>query len=174
MTCPAIQPEDLVALADGELTGTDLENVENHVAGCSACARDLELLIATGDLLAGLPAVEASPGFVDHVMSATRGPATSQRAPASPAGRVFALRPARIAIAAALLAGVAGVWWLGDAPEPVLGPLTAQEEQDIAQDLYILSSLDALEAADAEELAQLVNELDLLENDLDLYEVQGG
>ena len=174
MPCPALPPADLLACADGELAGAELANVEHHVAECEVCARELALLRTTGDLIAELPAAEASTGFVDRVMSATREPAATRQAPAPRTGRVFALRLARVAIAAAVLAAVAGVWWLGDRPEPADRPLTAQEEEAIAQDLYILSNLEALEAADADELVRLVNELDLLESDLTLDEVQGG
>ena len=65
-----------------------------------------------------------------------------------------------------LVLGVASWWALTSGPpaEEAAYALTVQEAEDIARDLYVLSNLDVLEKLDADELASLVDDLDLLES----------
>jgi anti-sigma factor RsiW len=150
-----LSPEDLVAWLDGECDAAEAARVEAHVAACSSCRREAELLRGSGALLARLPGMTAPAGFDARVVAASR---------AAPAGRVFRLRPRVAAAAAALVAVSAGVWWLAgsrDAAQP--GVLTARDEEALADDLAVISSLDILEAADAPELAQIVDDLDVID-----------
>ncbi|HEX8803354.1 MAG TPA: zf-HC2 domain-containing protein, partial [Acidimicrobiales bacterium] len=55
-------PGDLLsARLDGELAPDAEAAVDEHVAACAACRRDLDALARTRTLLRGLPQVEAPP-----------------------------------------------------------------------------------------------------------------
>jgi anti-sigma factor RsiW len=157
MNCSGLSPEDLVAWLDGECDAAEAARVEAHVAACAACRREAELLRGSAALLARLPGLAAPAGFDARIVAAVRNTST-------PAGRVFHLRPGVAAAAAAVVAVAAGVWWFAgsrDASSP--GVLSAREEEALAEDLAVISSLDVLEKADAPELAQLVDDLDVID-----------
>ncbi len=67
----------------------------------------------------------------------------------------------RVAAAAVVVAAVA-LWWavppMGDEAK-----LTAREEDEIARDLYVLAHLDTLQSADADELARIADDLDVID-----------
>ncbi len=161
MSCTQLPPEDLVAWLDGESGADDTARVEAHVAACADCRREAELLRGSAALLARLPGHTAPAGFDARVVAAARAapaPATSS------SGRVQRLRPQVAAAAAALVVVAVGVWWFAgsrDASEG--GVLTAREEEALAEDLAVVSSLDVLEAAEATELSQIVDDLDVLD-----------
>jgi anti-sigma factor RsiW len=155
MNCSGLSPEDLVAWLDGECDAALAARVEAHVAACASCRREAELLRGSGALLARLPGLAAPAGFEARVVAAAR---------ARPAGRVLRLRPRVAAAAAAVVAVAAGAWWLaGGRDSATSSVLTAREEEALAEDLAVISSLDALESADAPELAQLVDDLDVID-----------
>jgi len=176
MTCSGLSPEDLVAWLDGECDAALAARVEAHVAACAACRREAELLRGSGALLARLPGLAAPAGFDARVVAAARREPSGQgldplpsviaavRNTSKPAGRVLRLRPRVAAAAAAVVAVAAGVWWFSgprDGSSP--GVLSAREEEALAEDLAVISSLDVLEQADAPELAQLVDDLDVID-----------
>jgi len=157
---PQIPPEDLIAYLDGELEGDAHERVERALRDDSALSAEADLLRRSGEMIRDLPRVEASSGFGDRVARAT---SAERAAPRGGLRRLFAVR---YAAAAVLVLGVAGWWALtsGPAAEDAPYTLTAQETEDIARDLYVLSNLDVLKELDAAELASLVDDLDLLES----------
>ena len=71
--CPG--SEELAALHDGELAGSDRERVEVHVATCENCARALRALRRTSQLLGSLPRDEASEDLVRDVVRRATGSA---------------------------------------------------------------------------------------------------
>jgi anti-sigma factor RsiW len=150
--------EVLVAWLDGELNAADASRVAAHVDACAACRREAALLRESGELLARLPDVAPTPGFEARVVAAARRSdvVTASR------GRLVFLRP-RIAAAAAVLVGVAaGVWWL--APSAPTDVLTARDEEALAEDLAVITNLDALTKADPKELKQLADDLDVIDS----------
>lgn len=158
MNCPGMPDEVLVAWLDGELPAAESARAAEHVARCTACGREAALLRESGDLIARMERREATAGFEARVLAAARAPA--------PRGRLASLRGWRAAAAAAvLLAAAAGAAWLArpreTASEP--GALTAREEQALAEDLFVISNLDALQEADVAELAQIVDDLDVID-----------
>ena len=155
MNCGALNPEDLVAWLDGECDAAEAARVQAHVASCAACRREAELLRGSGALLARLPGLAAPEGFDTRVVAAAR---------TAPRGRLLRLRPRVAAAAAAVVAVAAGVWWFaGSRDASSSGVLSAREEEALAEDLAVISSLDVLEKADARELAQLVDDLDVID-----------
>jgi len=164
MKCPSIEWEDLVAHVDDELSAAASERVAAHLAACTDCAREVELLAMAGDCVAGLPRHEPGADFAERVGAAVASaPVAADLAGdgISPAGRLLRLWPAAAA-AAVLVAAIGARTMLGReaATESIL---TATEERAIASDLYVLTNLDTLETVDAEELIALVDALDLLE-----------
>ncbi len=158
MKCKQTSIEQLVAHADGELDAREEETVARHVASCAACAREVDLLRRSGALVAGMTRLTPGAAFTRRVVAAAR------RAPAPPRGALRRLWPAAAAAAAVLLAAVAARVWLTAPSSADAGALlTAREEREIAADLYVLSNLDALRGAEAEELISLVEDLDILE-----------
>lgn len=65
---------------DGEANPADSRMVEEHVAGCAECARELALLRNTARLLATIPDVETPAGLLEQLEVATiRRPSIWQR-----------------------------------------------------------------------------------------------
>jgi len=160
MTCDIVPVEDLIAFADGELSGEALARVREHVAGCAVCAREAELFIDSGALLASMRRIEPTPGFVDRVVAQARR---------ARGGRLLRLRPWKVAAAALLLAaGVGAAWFSSGTLDPTdprdMPVLTASEEDAIARDLYLLSNLAVLEESDVDDLVRLVEDLDVVES----------
>jgi anti-sigma factor RsiW len=154
-----LSTEDLLALADGELGGADLERVHAHVGACADCADEVGLLRRTGELIATLPRHEPSDGFAARVVASSE-----------PGRMLSLLRPWQTAAAAALLVAALGAGWLvtrpgvgSDAPEFAV-QLSDDDAEAIARDLYLLENLEALESEEAEALSTLVEDLDLLES----------
>ncbi len=169
MTCPELPIEDLVAHQDGELAPAASARVEEHLGRCAVCRADAEALRRMERLLDALPGRAAPAGFAErvsrHASDAEIEAATDDIA--APAGRLALFAVRRLAIAAAVLVAVGGLAvWLASRPGAAIAPdgvLTAAEEQAIADDLFVLSNLDALENAQADEIAEVVDDLDLLE-----------
>jgi hypothetical protein len=121
----------------------------------AACAREAELLRESGELLVRFrpDAPAPSAGFEARVLAATKTPAR---------GRLVSFRPRIAAAAAAVLVAAAGAWWYsssrGGADE-----LTAREEEALAEDLVVISNLDALQESESPELAQLADDLDVID-----------
>ncbi len=159
MTCGRLPEEEIVAWLDGETNAAETSRVVAHLAECAACRREAELLRASGALLTRLPGVAPSAGFEARVVAAARGAGVAT----APRGRLVFLRSrAAVAAAAVLVAAGVGAWWLAPrGPDKEL--LTAKDEEAIAEDLAVISNLDALEKADSKELAQLADDLDVIE-----------
>jgi anti-sigma factor RsiW len=157
MTCDELPEEDLVAWLDGETAADDASRVAAHVEGCAVCRREAALLRESGSLLARLPGLAPSAGFDARVVAASR-------TQVAPRGRVFVLRRRVAAVAAAVLVGaVGGAWWLASASNSTNEVLTAHDEEALAADLAVISNLDALQKAEPTELAQLADDLDVIE-----------
>jgi anti-sigma factor RsiW len=152
-----LSDELLVAYLDGELAAQERARVEGLLVTDPEARERLEQHRRVDAALGHLPGRGASAGFADRVQAAVRS------REAAPARRLWLLRPTPLAAAAALLMA-AGLWWaIGRGPGAETNVLTAQEEQEIAQDLLLLSSLDALQLADADELAEIADDLDVLD-----------
>lgn len=96
-----------------------------HLDGCERCRRELAVLRRLDEALAGLPAHEPSPGFVEAVMARVSLPV-----PVPWYERLWAAIRERSLLVAGLLAGVgasAGVttWWVTSHPELSLGGLAS-------------------------------------------------
>lgn len=158
MSCNGLSPEELVAWLDGECAAAEAARVQSHVAACAECRREAELLRGSAALLARLPGLAAPAGFETRVVAAARAvPASS--------GRMFRLRPRVAAAAAAIVAVAAGVWWIAaDRGASSASVLTSREEEALADDLVVISSLDVLQAADEKELAQVADDLDVIDS----------
>jgi anti-sigma factor RsiW len=163
-TCDRLPVEELVAWLDGETDAADSARVAAHVAACAACALEAKLLRESGEMLARLPSAAPSPGFEARVVAAARqgeNEATGSRTATAPGGRLRILRP-RVAVAAAAVVGVAaGAWWLSSSRDAEV--LSARDEEAIAEDLAVLSNLDALTRAESDDLAQLADDLDVID-----------
>jgi anti-sigma factor RsiW len=149
--CAGLPIEDLVAWLDAEASPEEAARASAHVATCDACRREAEALRRTGRLLEEVAVHTPAPSieFAARVAAAV------------PRGRLHRMVP-RIAVAAAVLVGAAaGAWWLAQDREGDV--LTAREEEAIARDLDVLSNLDALERSDPLELAQVVDDLDVID-----------
>jgi anti-sigma factor RsiW len=172
MTCRTLSPEDLVAWTDGELAPADARRVEAHVASCAACAREADLLRRTGELVGKLPRVQPSEGFADRVAAAARAESRLEAARAGRPARVRFLRWAA-ASAAVVVAGVGVAWLATRGNDPAR--LSAREEEDIARDLLVLAHLSTLESGEADDLASLADDLDVIEQAAEtLPEDRGG
>ena len=156
-----LAPEDLVAWLDGEATAAEAGRVASHLRACAACRREAAALRESGDLLARLPGLAPSSGFEARVVAASRGGSTST----APRGRLVFLRSrAAVAAAAVLVAAAAGTWWLAGDRAASGDVLTARDEETLAEDLVVISNLDALEQAEAADLAQLADDLDVIDS----------
>lgn len=163
MTTPPNPPpdhlpaEDLVAWLDGELLADAAGRVERHVAACSVCAREADLLRRSGALLSQLPGLAPPRGFEERVHAAVRS------GDAAPSGRVVrGAFPAWARVAAAVVVVAVGGWWLTSRPSDP-GRLSGSDEEAIARDLFVISHLDTLAAADDDELARLADDLDVID-----------
>jgi hypothetical protein len=101
---------------DDELSVAERESLEQHFAGCNSCRRDYDELARTLELVQGLPRPQVSGDFATRVLAEAR-----RREVEGGRGllvtRGWFARPARLAIAAALLVA-AGVTGLAIAPKP--------------------------------------------------------
>ncbi|MBI5367472.1 MAG: zf-HC2 domain-containing protein, partial [Planctomycetes bacterium] len=61
------------AWLDRELTAAEAAVVQEHLAGCSDCAREFELLRRTAALVTGLPRRRAPVGLAPAVSAALAG-----------------------------------------------------------------------------------------------------
>jgi predicted anti-sigma-YlaC factor YlaD len=90
----------LNAYLDGELHGTRLLQVQNHLASCEACRNELKELRRVSDLLQAAPAPEFTPAdrFVANLtLSLPRRPLASQ--PPKPGSLLWWLVPAGLLVA---------------------------------------------------------------------------
>lgn len=62
MNCASVR-ELLPAFHDEELTLTEMEGIRSHLAGCSSCQRESNLLTKTWDMLGSLEPIQPSPNF---------------------------------------------------------------------------------------------------------------
>jgi len=177
--CDKLPVEEIVAWLDGESDAAASARVESHLAACAACRREAALLRESGELLARLPGATPSATFEARVVAAARNESVSTVATRDEVaasrlgkrGRLVFLRPRVAAAAAAVLVGVAaGVWWLS--PRGETDVLTARDEEELAENLAVISNLDALQKTDSKELAQLADDLDVL--DAQGVEEEGG
>lgn len=170
MNCEQMSVEEIVTWLDGEANAADAARVAAHVNSCAACRREAALLRESGELLARLPGARPSAGFEARVVAASRQ-AEVVTAPIGdevaaprlgPPGRLVFLRPRAAVAAAAVFVGVAaGAWWL--APGAPTDVLTARDEEALAEDLAVITNLDALAAAESKDLAQLADDLDVID-----------
>ncbi|MBK6404079.1 MAG: zf-HC2 domain-containing protein [Holophagales bacterium] len=110
--------ERLAELVDGRLSAGDLAQAEAHLAVCAACALRLERARATKRAVATLPVVPLPDGFAASISSAL-----DQEERTSGAGSVVpfpgrAVRPF-LAVAALLLVGLAGAFFLSRMPAEI-------------------------------------------------------
>jgi hypothetical protein len=119
VTEPASPHTDVAAYALDLLDGPDRVEFERHLAGCVACAAELDDLAATRDVVRGVDA--------DQVLAALAVPDPVE--PAAPVTRPAPRRLVDSLVAAALvLVGlVAGLWIGGD------GPASDHEHQPAAE-----------------------------------------
>jgi len=89
-TCAALGG-DLVAFAYGQLDGEAAARVEKHLAGCAACASELEEIRAVRSDFASIPAVPVSGSFHDTLMSRARKVKFDR---ATPIGELASVGPA--------------------------------------------------------------------------------
>jgi hypothetical protein len=103
----------LSAYLERDLGPDERSQIETHLESCAACGSELRELRATVSLLRGLPEPGHPPGLAESVMA--RAAREAQR----PA-RVIQLvrRTAEPRFAAALAAGVAGLFFLVDGSDP--------------------------------------------------------
>ena len=156
--------EEIVAWIDGELGPADAARVAALVAASPAAQREVELLRRSGDLVARMPRVTASAGFAERVLR-TVGSASLTTCAGEPtvrAGRLLTLPRIRIAVAAAVVLIITG--GLAFRGGSVPGGLSADDEDEIARDLLVLANLDALEAADADDIMRLADDLDVVDD----------
>jgi len=74
--------------------------------------------------------------------------------------------PRSAAAAAAVLVVAAGTWWIASGPgDP--SRLSSRDEEEIARDLYVIAHLETLGAADADELASIADDLDVIDTATD-------
>lgn len=175
---PQVEIETLVAWIDGELPAAEAARVAAAVAADPALQREADLLRRSGDLVARLPRRAATEGFADRVIAAARRgtPGSGEGVQPIPRsgtrlGRLLSLPRMRIAVAAAVVAAVAGTMLLRD-PRNEYG-FRKSEEDAIAQDLLILANLEALESADAEDLSRIADDLDVIDQVADVSELGG-
>ena len=138
----------------GGLSEKDRRRVEAHIASCPRCAEEVRLYRASYDALDGVEDVRPSEDFQRKLRSRIRRLAAGD-AETRPSGTRPARTPLRraVAAAAACAALVLGLWL---ALRPGRTPdqdrygleLTAQEEQEIIENLPLLENLDILEAAE--------------------------
>ncbi len=147
--------DELVAYTDGELQAPAHGALEAHLDVCARCAREVDLLRRSGALVAELPGLTPSAGFVDRVVAAT---ADVRR----PRGRLLRLLPA--AAAAVLIVGLVLARAMRDDRPSDEVALSRAEEREIAQDLFLLENLDALADEDPEALIAIIEDLDLIES----------
>ena len=168
-SCPSLPVEDLVAWLDGELGAADSARVAAHVSACASCAHEADLLHRSGELLAELPGRTPSADFADRVVRAVRAPETPDTAPPRARSLTF---PRWAAAAAAVLVVTVGAWWVASPDDPAR--LSSRDEQEIARDLVVLSHLDVLTAADADELASIADDLDVIDAAAETERENGG
>ena len=93
---------------------------EEHLEACGRCRRELRALRSLDEALAGLPALEPSPGFTEAVMQRVRLPAPWYR-------RLWAgIARHWLAVGLGLSGAVSGglvAWWVATRPELTLGGL---------------------------------------------------
>jgi anti-sigma factor RsiW len=134
VTCPVTT--ELGAYVLGALEPPERRQVEEHLAGCPACAAELAELAALPALLDRVPREDLDP------VAVTPSPELFERVVAAADLRP-ARRPRRLLLAAAALVAVLGLgagvtWWLsGDGPRtrsavagPVQATVTASAEGD--------------------------------------------
>lgn len=61
----------LSAYADGEVTPEEARTVETHIAACPECARDLQFMRETSQLLAHTPEIAPPPGLREAIFAVT-------------------------------------------------------------------------------------------------------
>jgi hypothetical protein len=95
-------PEQLSAYIDGELTGDERDDLEQHLTGCSECSATVRALRATvadmRALPAPLPSEQESWALRAAITKARKGPATRYRRWVVAAGSVAAVAIAVLAI----------------------------------------------------------------------------
>lgn len=187
-TCDDIRT-DLVAYVDGELDAAARVAVEGHVASCAACRRELALLRATGDLLAGLAAPAPAARFEERVRERLAKEAAREREGAREPIRLPApgrLRRAFLAVAAAaaILAGGTTVYLTlsgrlgrdgrGTPGElPGEGGIARYGAGDEALEEEAIAKLDILENLDLVEDLELLESYEALEDPLQGLDLEG-
>jgi anti-sigma factor RsiW len=140
--------ENLAAYLDGEIEGAPRRAMDDHFAGCAACAAEKRVQAAAWRLLEAAwdpgKAPVAPPGFRERVLARVRA------GEGGGGGRILRLRlPAAAAAAAVLLAAGGGAFLLARGPNQGT-PLPGDAPSDqILEDLSMLESLDVLQDKDA-------------------------
>lgn len=133
MSCTRMENK-ILPYVDGRLKESERLEVEQHLAGCSACQLRVNQFRMVSEFLEELPEIEPSPAFDVRVRA---------RVAAEPAKQGwwawFTPSP-RVAFAASLL--LLATVWLG--LRPYQAPLTVEDEAQINANLPVLENYDVL------------------------------
>jgi anti-sigma factor RsiW len=161
MNCRAVK-EDLTAWCDGELSRRRAERIEQHLAGCGACAAEAEnVSAAVRWQRQALPHVTAVANYEFSALEARlRQALAAEPDPRAPL-RSWFLRPVAIAAAAAMIAVIMFFSIMGG-PRAVLIPLGVESppvavssQPELFEDYQMIQRLDALENFDTVESVPL-------------------
>ena len=126
--------ENLSAYIDGMLDQADASLVEQHLEFCPGCKAEYDDLLATVELIRGLPEVEMPPGFRDELKKRLITAGSFENAPKPAARKLFGGRWVGMLAAAAVIfitVGVTALWYdeKGMLPFPGFGDQVATESE---------------------------------------------
>jgi anti-sigma factor RsiW len=123
MSCDEVW--DLLSVyADGEATPEETAMVENHIAVCADCARDLKFMQSTALVLQDTPEVEPPADLREAIFAATINRPTLQERFAAAVRRTLSPVPVRYgAVAAAGAAAALAAFIFTHQPEPLTNPV---------------------------------------------------
>lgn len=123
MSCDEVW--DLLSVyADGEATPEETAMVENHIAVCADCARDLKFMQSTALVLQDTPEVEPPVDLREAILAATINRPTLQERFAAAVRRTLSPVPVRYGtVAAAGAAAALAAFIFTSQPEPLTNPV---------------------------------------------------
>lgn len=117
---------------DDEITQAEREWLESHFAGCESCRTAYEGFSRPLEALAGLPRIEAPPGFAERVLARVRHAGSAPDHLPQTTASVWV--PVTAAAALLLIAGTFVVPWLGTRsrlPEGPAPPIAVRTPADV-------------------------------------------
>jgi anti-sigma factor RsiW len=133
----------LLAVIDGRAANEERESVEDHLAGCGACARRMQQLRAVWSDLDSLPAIEPSPAFDARL----RARIAERPAPS----RLFGWMTGNLRLVAVVAALVAVAVWISLRPaiqRPAPEPARSQQDFAVVKNLPVLENYDVVSNLD--------------------------